>query len=363
MKYITKFMITLSLLFILSCDDHEFKNIVDPNADFPAPTDLDHYQTSLTSCLLSWTDNSNGEEGFKIDRKKDDQDWVIGYQSLDANQESFVDTNLEFTSTYQYRVYAFVIDNYSAYAEDTIAILDETLVFIQGGTFIMGDHFNEGDSDELPTHQVTLSSFIICKHEVTQAEYEVLMSNNPSYSYDHDKPVESVTWYNAVEYCNARSLQEGLTPCYNTSDWSCDFTANGYRLPTEAEWEYAARGGINHVDGYRYSGCHNEGGLTYCAWYSANSDSQTHEVGSKNPNQLGIYDMSGNVLEWCNGWYGVYTSSAQTNPTGPSNGSYRIARGGGWSYNACDCRVANRHGYYPTYSSGYVGFRLVRSLY
>ncbi len=330
----------------------------------PAPSDLEIIQTSPTSCQLIWSDNSNGEEGFKIDRKKDDQDWIIGYQSLDANQESYTDDDLETNSIYHYRMCAFSGNSNSDYVEESINTLYGNLIFVEGDTFTMGDHFNEGGSSELPLHQVTINSFYIGKYEVTQAEYQIMMEENPSSFLGSVKPVESVTWYNAVEYCNARSLQEGLTPCYDTSDWSCDFTANGYRLPTEAEWEYAARGGVNHVDDYRYSGCHNEADLTDYAWYSANSNSQTHEVGNKNPNQLGIYDMSGNVMEWCNDWYDsdYYSSSPSDNPNGPNSGSYRILRGGAWIFSARYCSVASRRNNDPDINYHGIGFRLVRSL-
>jgi formylglycine-generating enzyme required for sulfatase activity len=167
-----------------------------------------------------------------------------------------------------------------------------------------------------------------------------------------------------VTYCNLKSQQHGLTPCYNLSDWSCDFSANGYRLPTEAEWEYAARGGINWTDDYRYSGCHEESELGDYAWYYSNSSMQTHEVGTKLPNQLGIYDMSGNVYEWCNDWYdhAYYSISPASNPIGPVSSSYRVMRGGGWLNGASYSRVAYRLDYIPAYSDRSIGFRLVRSV-
>ena len=170
-----------------------------------------------------------------------------------------------------------------------------------------------------------------------------------------------MTWYDAVEYCNALSEQEGLTPCYNLSDWSCDFSADGYRLPTEAEWEYAARGGMNWEDNYRYSGTTDN--LGDYAWYYSNSGGQTHEVGTKGPNQLGINDMTGNVWEWCNDWYSssYYGSSPSNNPTGPDSGSPRVERGGSWNGNASYCRVANRFYLNPGFSYYYIGFRVLRA--
>ncbi len=241
--------------------------------------------------------------------------------------------------------------------EINIISAPEGFVLVEGGTFTMGRTTGSGYSNELPTHQVTLSSFYIGKYEVTQAEYQAVMGSNPSYYSGSDKPVEKVTWYNAVEYCNARSIQEGLTPCYNTNTWACDFSANGYRLPTEAEWEYAARGGTNDPD-YLYSGSDD---INSVAWYSSNSGSTTHNVGTKEPKQLGLYDMSGNVWEWCNDWYGSYSSSAQTDPVGPATGFSRVLRGGSWYGDASSCRVARRSHVNPSSSSNVRGFRLARS--
>jgi formylglycine-generating enzyme required for sulfatase activity len=233
----------------------------------------------------------------------------------------------------------------------------EGFVLVESGTF------NNGTAD------VTISNFYMGKYEVTQAEYEAVMNTNPSNFSGSDKPVEKVTWYNAVEYCNARSIQEGLTPCYDTSDWSCDISANGYRLPTEMEWMFAAKGGNEELaTGYnQYAGTNVEGDLTNYAWYSSNNGSYgtalygSKEVGTKLPNQLGLYDMSGNVWEWCNDWYGSYSSNAQTDPVGPNSGSGRVIRGGGWNYSATYCRVAFRYNYNPSNSRNLIGFRVARS--
>ncbi|MDP8221584.1 MAG: SUMF1/EgtB/PvdO family nonheme iron enzyme [Candidatus Stygibacter frigidus] len=237
-------------------------------------------------------------------------------------------------------------------------ILD--LIFVEGGSFEMGDHFNEGYDDELPVHEVTLSSFYIGKYEVTQGEYEVMMGSNPAHDYGvgDNYPVYYVSWYDAVEFCNALSEQESLTPCYDLSDWICDFSADGYRLPSEAEWEYAARGGVNWEDNYRYSGTTNNS--EEYAWYNT---SQTHEVGTKVSNQLYIHDMSGNVWEWCNDIYSYcyYDSSPSENPKGPGFGSERVPRGGGWNISAFVCRVAIRVGNSPNVSGKNMGFRVIRT--
>ena len=237
------------------------------------------------------------------------------------------------------------------------------MVLVEGGTFEMGDHFIEGGGDELPVHEITLNGFYIGQYEVTQAEYAAVMGSNPAHDWGvgDNYPVYYVSWYDALEYCNAMSIQENLTPCYDLSDWSCDFSADGYRLPTEAEWEYAARGGVNWTDNYRYSGTTDN--LGYYAWYGSNSSTQTQEVGTKLPNQLDIYEMSGNVFEWCNDWYSssYYGSSPANNPTGPDSGSYRVVRGGSWHFDANGCRVATRNISPPGGIHLGVGFRILRA--
>jgi len=234
---------------------------------------------------------------------------------------------------------------------------NDDMIFVQGGTFQMGS--NSGDSDEKPIHTVTVSGFYIGKYEVTQKEWKEVMGNNPSNWKGDDLPVEKVSWYDAVEFCNKKSKAEGLTPCYSGSgkNIKCDFSANGYRLPTEAEWEYAARGG-NKSNGYKYSGSNTIGNV---AWYDSNSNKKTHTVGKKQSNELGIYDMSGNVWEWCWDWKGSYGSSSQKNPRGASSSSYRVRRGGSWFYFAKICRVAHRYYFYPDSSSINLGFRLAYS--
>ncbi|MBN1426019.1 formylglycine-generating enzyme family protein [Candidatus Fermentibacteria bacterium] len=238
------------------------------------------------------------------------------------------------------------------------------MVSLSGGTFQMGSTSQWADSDEQPVHTVTVSSFYMSKYEVTQAQYQEVMGTNPSYFQGANRPVERVTWYDAARFCNALSVSEGLTPCYNESNWSCTFSANGYRLPTEAEWEYACRAGTT-TDYYNgnetQSGCSPiDPNLNLIGWYCGNANNQTHDVGGKQPNSFGLYDMSGNVWEWCNDWYGSYSSGSQTDPTGPSSGSYRVLRGGRWYDYAQCCRSANRFYNSPGGSSRYDGFRPVR---
>jgi len=241
-------------------------------------------------------------------------------------------------------------------------------VLVPGGSFRMGDVWGVGESDEKPVRSVTLRSFYIAKHEVTQALYHEIMGTNPSYFKGNNLPVDQVTWYNAVEFCNKLSEKRGLQKVYtmrkvysiNTTTVSADFTKNGYRLPTEAEWEYAARSGGRNDR--MWSGTNTESELGNYAWYDSNSGSKTHPVGTKQPNDLGIYDMSGNVWEWC--WdkhkvnYRVFSS--RINPIGTSKGSFRVTRGGS-NVGANYCRTTNRGKSKPSFGSNLLGFRLARN--
>ena len=237
----------------------------------------------------------------------------------------------------------------------------------------------DGRSNEKPVHQVTVSSFFIGKYEVTQKEWRDVMGTNPSFFKGDDLPVEKVSWYDALEYCNNRSSKEGLTPCYtidknkhdpNNKDpndilkWivSVNWKANGYRLPTEAEWEYAARGG-NRSNGYIYSGSDHIGSV---AWYNINSGRKTQAVGTKQANELGIHDMSGNVYEWCWDWYDkeYYKESPSSEPIGAGSGRYRVIRGGCWenSESFRYCRVTDRSGSDFGFSGDRIGFRVSKAM-
>ena len=186
---------------------------------------------------------------------------------------------------------------------------------------------------------MTLSDYYIGETEVTQELWTAVMGNNPSNFKGNKKPVEKVSWDDCQEF--VKKLNQ--------------LTGKNFRLPTEAEWEYAARGG-NKSKGYKYSGSNT---IDDVAWYTSNSGSKTHDVKTKQANELGIYDMSGNVWEWCQDWYGSYNSGSQTNPTGPSSGSSRVCRGGSWFNGARYCRVSNRNCYFPDGSFSYLGLRLV----
>lgn len=216
------------------------------------------------------------------------------------------------------------------------------MIPVEGGTFTMGATAEQGADafdDEKPAHKVNLSSYAIGKYEVTQALWKAVMGNNPSNWQGDNLPVEQVSWNDCQTFISKLNA----------------ITGKNFRLPTEAEWEFAARGG-KKSKGYKYSGSND---LDEVAWYANNSGSKTHPVGTKKPNELGIYDMSGNVWEWCGDWFGDYISSFQTNPTGPSSRSGRVNRGGGWSSIAWDCRVSGRSGDYPGRRSYLIGLRLV----
>ena len=242
----------------------------------------------------------------------------------------------------------------------------EGMVFVEGGSFDMGDNTW---TDSKPINKVTVSSFYISKYETTQAEYQSIMGKNSIYINGINLPLESVSWFDAIEYCNAKSIIESLPQAYNEltgelldkdGKITTDITkVKGYRLPSEAEWEYAARGG-NKSQGYTYSGSNNEEEV---AWFSSNSGGKTHEVGSKKSNELGIYDMSGNVWEWCTDWYNsnYYNNITTINPVNTKSSGYRVYRGGSWFDKADYLRIGYRFYDTPTRSERGIGFRSVRT--
>ena len=234
-------------------------------------------------------------------------------------------------------------DNITIPVKDGISI---DMVRVEAGTFTMGAtaEMKDPNDDEKPTHRVTLTNdYYIGKYEVTQALWKAVMGNNPSNFKGDNLPVEKVSWDDCQEFISKLNRITGKT----------------LRLPTEAEWEYAARGG-NNSRGYQYSGSNN---LSDVAWFRGNSGGKPHAVGTKQPNELGIYDMSGNVDEWCQDWYwyGAYSSSSQVNPTGANSGSYRVCRGGSWGCIARICRSSYRYCGTPVSRYTFLGLRLVLS--
>jgi formylglycine-generating enzyme required for sulfatase activity len=234
------------------------------------------------------------------------------------------------------------------------------MVLLPGGRFTMGDK----SQVDAPPHQVTVSPFYIDKYLVTQEQYERVMADNPSRWKGPKNPVEQVRWSDAVRYCNKRSVSENLKPCYDLNTWQCDSTADGYRLPTEAEWEYACRAGTETA----YFFGSDASKLTDYAWMDENSGGRPHPVGQKPPNPWGLYDMHGNVWQWCNDFYKVdyYQESPEENPRGPKDGETKVVRGGAWKFSAESCRSGYRYNEDPGYSDvcfGYdiYGFRCVRN--
>ena len=219
----------------------------------------------------------------------------------------------------------------------TVNGVDFVMVYVEGGTFRMG-FGDDPESDEAPDHNVTLSSFCIGTTEVTQELWKAVMGSNPS-SFTGDKlPVENVSWH------DCQSFIEKLNA----------LTGKNFRLPTEAEWEYAAQGG-KQSEGYTYSG---GDVLSDVAWVVDNSSDKTHEVATKQPNELGLYDMNGNVWEWCQDWYGSYGPQSQYDPSGPETGLFRIFRGGAWGSSSTSCRITYRNDDEPTFTYNALGLRL-----
>jgi len=239
------------------------------------------------------------------------------------------------------------------------------MVLIPAGSFEMGNR--RGRADEKPVHTVWIDAFVMDKHEVTQAEFEKLGKieafSNPSHFKGPDLPVEQVTWPQAARFCNARSRFEGLEPCYNEDTAECDFQANGYRLPTEAEWEYACRAG-NDSD---YSFGSEARRLGDFAWFADNALKKTHPVAQKRPNPWGLLDMHGNVAEWCQDVFdkSYYQASPPKNPRGPADGKEYVLRGGSWKSPADALRSSYRLAENPGFSDAClardaIGFRCVR---
>ncbi len=235
------------------------------------------------------------------------------------------------------------------------------MVLIPAGRFAMGS--TEGKADEAPVHEVSIDAFLIDRTEVTQEQYAKLVVANPSHFKGPDRPVEQISWADAAMYCNLRSRDEGLEPCYDEQTAKCNLQANGYRLPTEAEWEYACRAGSDAAYSFGPDGRL----LQQFAWHAENASKKTQPVAQKKPNAWGLFDVHGNVAEWCNDVYdaGYYRESPAKNPTGPADGEKYVLRGGAWSSRPESCRSAARFGEDPGFQDACfardaIGFRCVR---
>lgn len=259
----------------------------------------------------------------------------------DANEEATVRQG----RTVATMLVALVVGGTSALAEPVREFIDPStgmeFLFVKGGTFDMGDLFMSGDGIERPVHKVTVSDFSIGKFEVTQAQWEKVMGSNPSAFKGPDRPVEKISWEDAQEFL--RRLNEK--------------SRGRYRLPTEAEWEYAARSGGREE---KWAGTSDEKEVGDRAWYYANSGGETHPVGQKKPNVLGLYDMSGNVWEWVQDWSSIYAAGDELNPTGPATGDRRVRRGGSVVDAPNGVRTAKRSVLVPSYKNGSLGFRVVK---
>jgi formylglycine-generating enzyme required for sulfatase activity len=314
---------------------------------FPPPTNCSINSFSPTAVSISWNDNSDNESGFILEQSIDS----LAYSSIDSTGANVTSKSIsgifDSTKTYSFRVFARNANNTSAYSNAEARTLG-SWVFVAGGTFQMG---RDGQfKDERPIHLVILSNYYISKYEVTVKEYrEFTTATNrtfpsaPSWGWNDDAPMVKVSWNDARDYCA----------------WLDTITGKKVRLPTEAEWEYAARGGKNSQR-FAYCGSNT---LNNVAWNYLNANSRTYQCGLKKSNELGIFDMSGNAWEWCSDWQGSYSSAIQRNPTGPASGSNKIFRGGSWfdyGLGESECRVETRYTYTPNSKVDDGGFRIVK---
>ncbi len=383
----------------------EAEQITIENFDFTAPKIVKVtnavYSSDLSAIILNWTEPGDSDYDH-VDISFTSNDGTSDSTASQAVSVTKGTANKTFSSIdgeKAYYTYTFITYDelgnkgadytYKVSVSTTVSKIPEGFVRVSGKRITGNESWTPSSSVFVSGRSLTIPDLYVCDHEVTQAEYEKYCkysSSSPSSSYGagDNYPAYYVNWYDAIVYCNLRSMDEGLTPAYaiggerdptkwsgivgsgtdgycgpssNNSTWNgmtFDNTADGYRLPTEAEWEYLAREAASSST--TYSGSKTVGDV---AWYNGNSDSKTHEVKGKAANALGIYDMSGNVYEWCWDWYGGISSS--TGASGASSGNYRVQRGGSWYSNAGGCEVAYRRYNYPYSRSEYYGFRLVRS--
>ncbi len=380
---------TYTVAAIDSDGREEIEQITISNFDFTAHKPKvtgGTYSSELSSIVLNWT-NPTDPDFDHVELCYTTNDGTSNSEKSTPESESGTSktySGIDSSKAY-YTFYLVSVDklgNRSGEARYMVGVkvaIPEGFVEIPAASITGTETWMPSSSIFISGRALEIAGFYMCDHEVTQDEFKAVMGTLPGSMASTDgeagnNPVNYVSWYDAIAYCNKLSIKEGLKPCYTVSgitDWekfeyssvptssnstwnaaSCDFTANGYRLPTEAEWEWAARGGEN----YTYAGSDT---IDDVAWYKDNSGSKTHEVKTKESNGYSLYDMTGNVWEWCWDWYG--TISTGTAATGPSSGSYRCLRGGSWYYNANNCKVALRYDNGPNYRYYFYGFRLVRS--
>ena len=380
----------------------EIEQITIDNFDFTPPAKVKGvtatYSSGLKVIILNWTNPSDSDfDHVEIvyttnDGTADSVESDVIAESSANKTFSDIDGNKAY-----YTYYIASVDKlgntsnkvkYRVSVNKTMSNVPEGFVEIPATSIAGTESWTPSSKVFVSGRNLEIASFYMSDHPVTRGEYKALMGEDPSYASAYDKdgngltgdavknnPVNYINWYDALVYCNTRSIQENLTPCYsingstNPNDWgsvptnndstwnaaTCDFAADGYRLPTEAEWEWAARGGKEST--YTYAGSDD---IDEVAWYTGNTnDTGTRDVKSKKANGYGLYDMSGNVWEWCWDWYGSISSG--TPDAGPVSGSSRCPRGGSWFNNTSDAQVASRGNIYPNYRNYYYGFRLVRS--
>ncbi len=335
-----------------------YNNLIEPNS-------LNFEIIDSATMVLSWDYFYGDILGFKIDKKNNDEEWVIAVGAVNADEMQWTDEDFNLFSDVTYRVYSHT-DSFDGLSSEISFEQDNNLNEIDGGVFEMGDSFGNGEWDEAPLHNVEISSFYMSKYEVTFEEFDAYcVSSQIAHPSDSgwgrgERPVINVSWLEAVKYCNWLSAANGMQNYYTIENDEVQINQDvlGYALPTEAEWEFAARGG-NLSNGFIYSGSDtaDEVGII---------DVELSEItGTKTENEVGLFDMSGNVWEWCYDYYDYeyyqFCADAGTvnNPTGPEDGSTKVFRGGCWLNDAPQSRVSNRQGIAVDYFSNTVGFRVV----
>lgn len=279
--------------------------------------------------------------GYLLFSNKSHHDNSDGYSSENSIEEGYMDEDVrDAEEDMTKEIPEYTIEPIQTYYAHGVSF---KMIGVQGGSFRMGSTDSDADSDERPTHMVTLNSYYIGETEVTQELWEAVMNYNPSeFQYSSQLPVEFVSWDDCRDFI--RELNS--------------ITGKEFRFPSEAEWEYAARGG-HQPSSTKFSGSNS---IAAVGWYNSNSEETTHPVKMKKPNSLGIYDMSGNLWEWCQDWYGPYSSNNANNPSGPFSGSNKVLKGGAWNGGPKNCRLTNRDGRTTDYASNRLGLRLALSL-